>query len=308
MSSTTNFAYPATVINQMIEEKVTIFSGVPSTYAYLLHRSPLSTHNKQQTTPDNQQPTTNNQLPHLRLVTQAGGHMAKSVKIALRKALPNHTKICIMYGATEASARLTYLDPDFFTKKIDSIGKPIPEVVIRIINDKGNKAQQGTIGEVVASGANIMMGYWKDPVSTEKVLNEHAYHTGDIGWIDEDGFIFLEGRKDNLLKVGGHRINTQEIEDALIATDLLVEASVVGLPDDLLGNKLVALAVPLNGDHSKDLILQKCSQVLPKYKLPTDIISVKSIPKNANGKIDKKECIKVVNKQLSTNNEQQTSL
>ena len=123
------FAFPATVINQMIEEKVTLFSGVPSTYAYLLHRSPLK--------------KTRDQLKHLRLVTQAGGHMARSVKTTLRETLPDHTEICIMYGATEASARLTWLDPNFFDNKIDSIGRAIPGVTVKILDQKGAEVPQG---------------------------------------------------------------------------------------------------------------------------------------------------------------------
>ena len=282
------FAFPATVINQMIDEKVTLFSGVASTYAYLLHRSPLT--------------KSKDQLTDLRMVTQAGGHMAKSVKIALKDALPGHTKICIMYGATEASARLTYLDPRFFNEKIDSIGKPIPEVTIRLLDEQSREVQQGKKGEVVAIGANIMMGYWKDPTSTKKILDENGYHTGDIGSVDEDGFIFLDGRRDNLLKVGGHRINPQEIEDALMATDLLVEVSVVGLPDDLLGNKLVALTVPLTEACSADNILHECSQILPKHKIPSKIIFTRAIPKISNGKIDKEKCMNILYNQLPSDN------
>jgi acyl-CoA synthetase (AMP-forming)/AMP-acid ligase II len=274
------FAFPATVINQMVEEKVTLFSGVPSTYAYLLHRSPLAT-NK-------------NQLTTLRMVTQAGGHMAKSVKIALREALPNHTKIYIMYGTTEASARLTFLDPKYFTDKIDSIGQAIPGVTVKIIDEHGMDVQEGQKGEIIASGSNIMQGYWMDPKATSKVLDSHGYHTGDIGWQDEDGFIFLYGRKDDLLKVGGHRINPIEVEDALLATGLSVEAAVLGLQDELLGNKLMALVVPLNGDASGAGILEKCSSLLPKYKLPSEIKLVRSLPKNANGKVDRNRCIKML--------------
>ena len=271
------FAFPATVINQMIEEKVTLFSGVPSTYAYLLHRSPLQKNS--------------DQLRHLRMVTQAGGHMANSIKIALRETLPAHTQICIMYGATEASARLTYLDPDWFELKIDSIGKPIPGVTLKIFDENGSEVLKGEKGEVVANGSNITQGYWKDPDATNKVLDDHGYHTGDIGWQDQDGFIFLEGRKDNLLKVGGHRINPQEAEDALLATELAVEAAVVGVADDLLGNKLMALVVPLNGDTTQKTMMEKCAALLPKYKLPAEIIFVRSLPKNANGKVDRGKCL-----------------
>ena len=118
-------------------------------------------------------------------------------------------------------------------------------MTIKILDEQGREVAQGDKGEVVASGANIMQGYWRDPQATAKALDHHGYHTGDVGYKDADGFIFLEGRKDNLLKVGGHRINPQEIEDALLATQLAVEAAVVGLPDDLLGKRLAALVVPL---------------------------------------------------------------
>ncbi len=271
------FAFPATVISQMIEEKVTLFSGVPSTYAYLLHRSPLK--------------KSRQLLHHLRMVTQAGGHMARSVKTALREALPDHTQICIMYGATEASARLTWLDPDWFEQKIDSIGRSIPGVKVKILDEQGVEVPPGTKGEVVAGGANIMQGYWRDPKATAKVLDHQGYHTGDVGSKDADGFIFLDGRKDNLLKVGGHRINPQEVEDALLATELAVEAAVVGLDDDLLGKRLAALVVPLNGDTTPEAIKEKCLSMLPKYKMPAELRFVRSLPKNANGKVDRQGCI-----------------
>ena len=273
------FAFPATVINQMIEAQVTLFSGVPSTFAYLLHRSPLAKHRQQ--------------LNHLRMVTQAGGHMARSVKTELRKVLPDHTKICIMYGATEASARLTWLNPDDYERKIDSIGRAIPGVTIKILDNNGELVAQGGKGEIVASGSNIMQGYWKDAPATANVLDADGYHTGDLGWQDQEGFIYLEGRKDNLLKVGGHRINPQEVEDALLATQLAVEVAVVGLPDALLGARLAALVVPLNDHTSVEEMMGKCASVLPGYKLPSDIKFIRSLPKSANGKINRNKCLSI---------------
>jgi len=111
------FAFPASVVKQMVEEHITGFSGVPSTYAYLLHRSPLTAYR--------------DRLSSLRYCSQAGGHMSKAIKEGLRKALPEHTKIFIMYGATEVAARLSYLEPERFEDKMDSIGKAIPGVTFR---------------------------------------------------------------------------------------------------------------------------------------------------------------------------------
>ena len=267
------FAFPASVINQMVKENVTMFSGVPSTYAFLLNRSPLESFKKR--------------LTNLRCFTQAGGHMASNIKKKLVHILPDHTRICIMYGATEASARLTYLEPALIEDKIDSIGKAIPGVNIKILDQDNHQVPRGKIGELVASGKNIMSGYWKDPETTAKILNENGYHTGDQGYEDKEGFYFLKGRKDSLLKVGGHSINLQEIEDALMETELVVEAAIIGIEDELLGNKLIAFVSPKDKTIDTNMILSHCARLLPKYKMPAQIQIIKNLPKNANGKIDK---------------------
>lgn len=270
------FAYPVTVIQQMAEENVTGFSGVPSTYAYLLHRSPLNKYREK--------------LPVLRYCSQAGGHMARQIKEELPGALPEQTKIFIMYGATEAGARLTYLEPEKYFDKIDSIGKGIPNVTVQVVDKTGNKVEQGQLGELVAAGDNIFMGYWKNEEETNRVLDNFGYHTGDTGYQDEEGFLFVTGRKDDLVKVGGHRINPLEVEDAMVATKLVIEAAVVGIPDDLLDTRLVALAVLKKGEVSEQTIIRACSERLPKYKLPESIRLIRALPRYSNGKINKEKC------------------
>jgi long-chain acyl-CoA synthetase len=278
------FAFAAAVLNQIVEEKVTGFSGVPSTYAYLLNRSPLAAYREK--------------LGSLRYCSQAGGHMPLPVKKELRKTLPEHTRIVIMYGATEASARLTYLDPARFEDKMGSIGKAISRVTVRILDETGNEQSPNQVGELVASGPNIMQGYWKDPEATAKVLDKNGYHTGDLGYRDEEGFLFVTGRKDSILKVGGHRINPQEVEDAIIGTGLVVEAVVVGIPDELLGNKLMALSVPKQKETIEMAILGACAAALPRYKLPSEIRIVSSLPKNPNGKVDRSKCFELLTANL----------
>ena len=273
------FAYPASVIKQMVEEHVTGFSGVPSTYAYLLHRSPLANYR--------------DRLSTLRYCTQAGGHMSRKIKEELRQVLPAHTKIYIMYGATEASARLTYLEPEYFNEKIGSIGKAIPGVDLRVLNANGREVSIGRIGELVASGPNIMQGYWRDTEATAKLLDQNGYHTGDLGYQDKDGHFYVVGRKDNLLKVGGHRINPQEIEDAIMETGLVTETIVLGVADDLLGHKLFVIGVPKNGDCTINHLLSECAQKLPKYKLPHDVKLVQALPKSSSGKIDRTKCLEI---------------
>jgi len=275
-----SFAYPASVVKQMIAEKVTGFSGVPSTYTYLLHRSPLASHV--------------DQLDSLRYCSQAGGHMSLQIKKQLRQILPPHTKIYIMYGATEASARLTFLEPEYFEIKMQSIGKPLANVKLYVLDGNGKEAAVGQTGELAAVGPNIMQGYWQDPQATAAVLDLKGYHTGDQGYRDEDGFYYLAGRKDNMLKVGGHRINPMEIEDMLMATELILETAVVGAPDDFLGHRLVAVVAPKNADLDINQVFRLCADKLPKYKQPSEIKLVRGLPKKGSGKIDRHRCLQML--------------
>lgn len=275
------FAFPACVIEQMVAEKVTGFSGVPSTYAYLLHRSPLIAYR--------------DKLESLQYCTQAGGHMARQFKEKLFEALPLHTKLYVMYGATEAAARLTYVEPERVRSKIDSIGIPIPGVTVKIMDKNGNEVPTGHMGELVASGPNIMQGYWMDAKCTSSVLDENGYHTGDMGYRDEEGYLYLTGRKDDQLKIRGHRINPMEIEDALMATGSLLEIAVVGVEDRLLGKRLVAIAVSSSGETSERDILAKCLTMLPRNKIPSEVKFVSALPKNSNGKINRSGCIELFN-------------
>jgi acyl-CoA synthetase (AMP-forming)/AMP-acid ligase II len=280
------FLYPADVIKQMATEKVTGFSGVPSTYAYLLHRSPLLKYR--------------DKLPALRYCSQAGGHMVTQLKKDLRSVLPKHTDIVIMYGATEASARLTYLEPTQFKHKLGSIGKAIPGVKLEIMGNDGRLIAGDSTGELVAKGANIMQGYWKNPEATHKSLDNNGYyHTGDISYKDGDGFFYITGRKDNVLKVSGHKVNPQDIEECLMQTRQLVETTVIGVPDKLDGYRLVAFCVPQNNDV-KEIELQKhCHQMLLKHQVPNRFMFMKNIPKGSSGKVDIQQCRKVYNKFLA---------
>ena len=270
------FAYPAQVIAQMAAEQVTGFSGVPATYAYLLHRSPLAAYR--------------DRLETLRYCTQAGGPMSREIKEKLLRALPAHTRLYIMYGATEAAARLTYVEPERLASKFESIGKAIPGVSVKVLDEKGRELPPGGCGELVASGANIMQGYWKDPLATSAALDQNGYHTGDLGYQDEEGYLFVTGRKDDLLKVGGYRVDPQEVEDALMASGLLLEVTVLGVDDELLGKKLVALAVLLNRETGANSVLAPCLALLPRHKLPSEVRFVAALPKYASSKIDRASC------------------
>jgi long-chain acyl-CoA synthetase len=268
------FAYTAALLKQMAEEAVTGFSGVPSTYAHLLFKSPLAAYR--------------DKLPALRYCSQAGGHMPARIKRELLEVLPSHTRLVIMYGATEASARLSYVPPDRLRDKIDSIGLPIPGVTMSVMSADGRALGPGEKGEIVASGPNIMIGYYKDAAATRQVLDADGYHTGDLGYRDDEGYFFVTGRRDDQLKVGGHRVDPSAVEDVIVDTGLAVECIVFGIPDPLQGHRLAGLVVPRSG--AEDMlteILRFCAARLPKFAVPTALKRVDSIPKTSTGKPDR---------------------
>lgn len=279
------FAYTASVLKQMSEEGVTGFSGVPSTYAHLLFKSPLAGYR--------------DKLPCLRYCSQAGGHMPKHVKLELLKILPRHTRLVVMYGATEASARLTYVPPERLESKIDSIGIPIAGVTMSVISPEGKALGPGVTGELVARGDNIMLGYYKDEEATKKALDEHGYHTGDLGYRDEDGYFYVIGRMDDQIKVGGHRLNPREIEDIVIESGQAVECIIFAIEDAIMGHKLAGLVVPIREtSETRRAILNYCNQKLPKYKVPASLLMVETIPKNSSGKPDRLKSLELYEKSL----------
>jgi long-chain acyl-CoA synthetase len=275
------FAYTAAMLKQMAEEGVTGFSGVPSTYAHLLFRSPLAQYR--------------DRLPRLRYCSQAGGHMPRAIKLNLLDKLPPHTELVIMYGATEASARLTYVPPERLVSKIDSIGVPILGVTIRVASPSGSALGPGLIGELLAKGDNIMLGYYKDPETTRKVLDIHGYHTGDLGYVDEEGFFYVTGRKDEQIKIGGHRVNPFEIEEIIVESGRVLECIILPLRDSLLGYKLAGLIVPIEeAEELTEAVLAHCRKVLPRFKVPSTLFAVEAVPKNSSGKPDRKRSLELL--------------
>ncbi|MHA1900242.1 MAG: class I adenylate-forming enzyme family protein, partial [Promethearchaeota archaeon] len=259
------------VLNEINEKKCTVFAGVPSTYQILLRRSPL----KKMT------------FPTLRLIQQAGGKLANTFISELREALPN-TQIFIMYGQTEATARLSYLPPDLLDTKLGSIGKGIPNTILEVLNKEGKPVKPGEIGELVASGDNITLGYWKDPETTAKTFRNGKLYTGDIGTVDDEGYIFLTDREKNILKVGGFRVSPKEVEDYIAKLDDVVEVGIIGIPDEILGEAMKAyISLVENSKLTKDMIKKYCKNHFPNHKIPKEIEFLKSLPKNNSNKLDR---------------------
>jgi acyl-CoA synthetase (AMP-forming)/AMP-acid ligase II len=273
------FAFPNSVLRTMIEEKATGFAGVPSTYSILLTKSVVSKMN----------------FPDLRYITQAGGHMPAAIKERLLKVFPN-SEIFIMYGATEASARLSYLEPSELPHRINSIGKPIPNVEMKTLTEGSKEAGYGEEGEIVARGSNIMMGYWNNPEETERALKNGWYCTGDLGFRDEEGFFYITGRKRDIIKTGIHKVAAKEIEEVLFTHPRIFECAVIGAPDELLGETIKAFVVAdKEGNLEVKDIIQFCAKSLPYYKTPKQIIFCETLPKNEAGKVLKHKLLRFCN-------------
>ncbi len=265
------FAFPNSVLDSMRRHEVTGFAGVPSTFAVLLHHSNF----------------TSAAIPSLRYVTQAGGSMAPALVDEWRAARPD-VPLYVMYGATEAAARLTYLPPADIDRKRGSIGREIPNVRIVVRRADGAEAAVGEVGELVARGSNVSAGYWQAPDDTALAFGPEGYHTGDLGYRDHEGYLFLVGRSRDMLKVGAHRVAAKEIEDVLHDHADVHEAAVVAAAHDLLGEVAVAWVSlrPGRVSTAEDLT-QHCRRHLAEFKVPASIGLVDELPKNAAGKIDK---------------------
>jgi acyl-CoA synthetase (AMP-forming)/AMP-acid ligase II len=266
-----HFLFPQEALDTLEREGATGLAGVPSTFAILLNRSNIATR----------------RLSSLRYVTQAGGPMPPETQRRLIEALPGK-QIFIMYGATEASARLSYLSPTDLGRKLGSIGKAIPNVELRVLRDDGSETEADEVGEIVARGSNIMEGYWNDPEETAAVLDSAGYHTGDLGRRDAEGFLYVVGRKREMIKSGAHRISPKEIEEVLAASPSVHEAAVVGKPDEILGESIVAF-VSIRPGHAPDAraLAEWCRARLAHHKVPRSIRLLGEIPHNAAGKPDK---------------------
>jgi len=263
-----NLAYPQEITNYLRSENASGFSGVPSTYSLLLKHSDWA-----------------KESPNLRYMTQAGGPMGVALTQQLLDASHPETQLFVMYGQTEASARISWLPPEKLADKLGSVGIPLEHVQWQIRNEAGEPVRPGTQGEVYVCGDNIMRGYWQNEAATKAVLINGWLKTGDIGWLDPEGYLFLVGRNNDMIKVGAHRINPLEIEEVIKTIDSVIECAVVGCDDDILGQRLKVLVV---GEKSKQQMLEikrACKEQLPPFKIPRDIEYLTELPKTASGKI-----------------------
>ena len=264
-----SLAYVHNVVSKIAHEAVTGFAGVPSTYALIASRVDMTQYD----------------CRSLRYATQAGGAMRPALIEHFRRAWPK-TRFFVMYGQTEATARLTYLPPERLEQKLGSAGIPIPDVRIEIRDETGAPVPVGSVGEIYASGPNVMQGYWNDPRATEQVLRDGWLKTGDLALMDEDGYVYIQGRSSDMIKTGAHRINPADIEEVIAELDGVAEVAAVGVPDEILGQVVKAVIVAgAPTAPTATAIKAHCHARLASYKVPRQVEFVAQLPKTASGKI-----------------------
>ncbi len=235
---------------------------------------------------------------HLRYITNSGGAMPKVTLGALRSALPK-TNPYLMYGLTEAF-RSTYLPPEQIDQRPESMGKAIPNAEIMVVTDEGKLAAPGETGELVHRGSLVSLGYWNSPEKTAEpfkpvpsvkdglVMDEIAVWSGDRVRIDDEGYLFFVGRRDEMIKTSGYRVSPNEVEEGLFSTGLVSEAVALGAADDALGQAIAVVVMPApDGQKDTDALMKALRQELANFMLPKHVIWLDDMPRNANGKIDR---------------------
>ncbi|MBI5953976.1 MAG: AMP-binding protein [Chloroflexi bacterium] len=269
--------FPEKVLDLMAETACTGFAGVPTTFQMYLRNSSFPTR----------------PLPALRKIQQAGGKLSTVLIEELTRSHPN-AKVFVMYGQTEATARLSYLPPELLSTKLGSIGRGIPDVQLKVVNENGGEVKPGEVGEIVARGKNISPGYLDEPeINAEKFING-SLHTGDMATLDEDGYIYIVDRKSDFIKSYGNRVSSQEVEACIMEVGEVVATAVVGIPDPLRGEAIRAFVVlRSNAEVTDQTIINHCMQRLARYMVPRDVVFLQSLPTNQHGKVVKSELRKM---------------
>jgi acyl-CoA synthetase (AMP-forming)/AMP-acid ligase II len=242
-------------------------------------------------------------LKSLKVITYGAAPMPFEVINKAIKVLP-WVQFINAFGQTETASTITALGPEDHVisgteeeqeKKLKrltaSIGRPLPDVEIKIVDEKGDPVAPLEVGEILARGPRVMKGYWQDEQKTSQVITGDGWlRTGDKGWVDEEGYIFLAGRADDMIIRGGENVSPEEVENVLYAHPKIEEAAVIGIPDPEWGQQPRAIVVLKKGeDATREEIMEYCRSKLAGFKRPRSVVFLDSLPRNPMGKVLKKE-------------------
>jgi acyl-CoA synthetase (AMP-forming)/AMP-acid ligase II len=259
------FMFPDKVLHAINRYQCTTFAGVPTVYNILLRRSNLrSIH-----------------MPGLRRFLQAGGPLAPQRVAEMRDTVPT-AQFYVMYGQTEATARIACLDPAHLDAKLGSAGRPLDNLTVRIVDEGGRDLPTGQTGEIIVSGPSITLGYLDEPEESGRVFQDGCLRTGDLGHLDADGYLWIDGRKANFLKIRGVRVSIAEVETRVASLPGVSECAASAVPHPEAGEALALYIVP---DQDASGLVDKVRRSLPTYWTCESINIVSQIPKTARGKV-----------------------
>jgi acyl-CoA synthetase (AMP-forming)/AMP-acid ligase II len=242
-------------------------------------------------------------LSSLKVVTYGAAAMPLNVIKKAVAALPA-VRFINAFGQTETASTITVLGPEDHLiegtaaeqeKKLkrlaSSIGKPLSDVQVKIVDEQGNVVPANRVGEIYAKGARIMTGYWGDAEKSARAITPDGWlRTGDKGWMDEDGYIYLAGRGDDMIIRAGENISPEEVEDVLYSHPDIAEAAVIGVPDPEWGQQVRAIVVPKKGEKVDPIeIMEYCRSRLAGFKRPRSVVFTDALPRNQMGKVLKRE-------------------
>lgn len=264
---------PEQTIQTMEEKKATIFFGVPAMYSILL------------TTPSLKEVS----LPNLRLLTYGAAPMPYEIVKRVKGIFPN-VKVQNLYGQTENSPAATTLKDHYALTKVGSVGEPLPQTQVRVVDENGEDLPPGKVGEIIVKGPQVMKGYLKNEKATRETLKNGWLYSGDLGRFDKDGLLYIVDRKKDMIIRGGENIYPVEIEESLYEIPEILEAAIVGIPHEVLGEVPKAFVAKKNGTEIlEDEIIEYCQKRLAKYKVPHEVEFIEALPRNASGKVLKTE-------------------
>ncbi len=259
------FMFPDKVLRAMAEYRCTTFAGVPTVYNILLRRSNIR----------------RIPLPSVHRFLQAGGALEVQ-RVDEMGGIAPHAEFFVMYGQTEATSRITCLPPSRLAVKRGSVGVPLEGLQIRIMSGDGHDVPAGETGEVWVSGASVCDGYFDDPEATADRFRDGWLLTGDIGSRDEDGYLWLAGRKSEFVKMRGIRLSYAEVETTVTAAQGVRECAALAVPHPEAGE---ALALYVVADAAVETVWTEIRRSTPAEWIIDSIHVVKELPKNASGKL-----------------------
>ena len=279
-----NYLLPQDVMRTIVDEKITGLAAVPPLWIQLVQQKWPG--------PD--------ALSSLRYITNSGGAMPATTLAALRAIVPA-AQVYLMYGLTEAF-RSSYLSPAEVDTRPDSIGRAIPGAELMVINKAGQQCAPNEAGELVHRGALVALGYWNDAQKTAErfrpapmtlpglPLPEIAVWSGDTVRMDAEGYLYFIGRDDDMIKVSGYRVSPLEVEEVVDRFEHVTEQVAIGVPHPVMGQAIVLIVKQNQSVNLSAVALrQQCQMQLPAYMVPAHVeIMSDSLPRNANGKIDRK--------------------